>query len=44
MGNEVNDDVLATAFKKYSSFVKARVVRDKRTGKSKGYGFVSLMS
>ncbi len=42
LGNEVSDDVLANAFKKYSSFQRAKVVRDKRTGKSKGYGFVSL--
>jgi RNA recognition motif-containing protein len=44
LGNEVNDEVLANAFRKYPSFVKARVVRDKRTLKSKGFGFVSLMS
>lgn len=42
MGNEVNDEVLANSFKKYPSFFKARVVRDKRTLKSKGFGFVSL--
>jgi len=40
----VNDEVLSNAFKKFPSFVKARVVRDKRTLKSKGFGFVSLMS
>jgi RNA recognition motif-containing protein len=44
MGNEVNDDVLSNAFKKYPSFFKARVVRDRRTLKSKGFGFVSLTS
>ena len=44
LGNEVNDDVLANAFKKFPSFVKAKVVRDKRTLKSKGFGFVSLMN
>jgi len=44
LGNEVNDEVLANAFKKYPSFVKARVVRDKKTLKSKGFGFVSLMN
>ena len=43
LGNEVNDEVLANAFRKYPSFEKARVVRDKRTLKSKGFGFVSLM-
>ena len=43
MGNEVTDDVLTNAFKKYPSFSKARVVRDKKTMKSKGFGFVSLL-
>lgn len=42
LGNEVNDDILARAFSKYPSFQKAKVVRDKRTNKSKGYGFVSF--
>ena len=39
----MNDDVLANAFKRYPSFVKAKVVRDKVTLKSKGYGFVSVL-
>ncbi|CDI85125.1 RNA recognition motif-containing protein, putative [Eimeria praecox] len=43
LGNEVTDEVLASAFRKYKSFDKARVVRDKRTGKTKGYGFVSFL-
>lgn len=42
MGNEVNDETLANAFKKYASFCRAKVVRDKKTLKSKGFGFVSL--
>ena len=42
MGNEVNDETLANAFKKYPSFCRAKVVRDKKTLKSKGFGFVSL--
>jgi RNA recognition motif-containing protein len=42
LGNEVNDDVLTKAFSKYSSFNMARVIRDKSTGKTKGYGFVSF--
>jgi RNA recognition motif-containing protein len=42
LGNEVTDDILANAFRKYSSFQKARVIRDRRTGKSKGYGFISI--
>jgi RNA recognition motif-containing protein len=42
LGNEVNDDVLSKAFSRFPSFNMARVVRDKRTGKTKGYGFVSF--
>ena len=42
LGNEVSDEGLTRAFQKYPSFLKARVVRDKRTGKSKGFGFVSF--
>lgn len=42
LGNEVTDDILTNAFRKYASFNKAKVIRDKRNGKTKGYGFVSL--
>uniref|UniRef100_A0A8C9FVS4 RRM domain-containing protein n=1 Tax=Pavo cristatus TaxID=9049 RepID=A0A8C9FVS4_PAVCR len=42
LGNEVNDDILARAFGRYPSFLKAKVIRDKRSGKTKGYGFVSF--
>jgi len=42
LGNEVSDELLAKAFRKYPSFQKAKVVRDGRTNKSKGYGFVSF--
>ncbi|KAL5701899.1 hypothetical protein ACHQM5_027182 [Ranunculus cassubicifolius] len=42
LGNEVNDDVLTKAFIRFPSFNMARVVRDKRTGKTRGYGFVSF--
>jgi len=42
LGNEVTDEVLYKAFSKYPSIQKAKVIRDKRTGKSKGYGFVSF--
>ena len=42
LGNEVSDELLAKAFRKYPSFQKAKVVRDTRTNKSKGYGFVSF--
>lgn len=42
LGNDVTDELLTTTFQKYPSFVKAKVVRDKRTGKSKGFGFISF--
>lgn len=42
LGNDVNEDILTRAFNKYPSFLKCKVVRDKRTNKSKGYGFVSF--
>lgn len=42
LAGEVTDESLIKAFSKYSSIQKARVVRDKRTEKSKGYGFVSF--
>ncbi|KAF8822061.1 Rna recognition motif-containing protein [Cardiosporidium cionae] len=44
LGNEVTDEVLTNAFRKYPTFQRARVVRDKRSGKSRGYGFVSFLS
>lgn len=42
LGNDVNDELLVRTFNKYPSFLKAKVVRDKRTNKTKGYGFVSF--
>ncbi|XP_022098523.1 RNA-binding protein 42-like isoform X2 [Acanthaster planci] len=42
LGNEVTEDLLAKVFGRYPSFLKAKVVRDKRTSKTKGYGFVSF--
>ncbi|KAJ3063504.1 hypothetical protein HDU98_000716 [Podochytrium sp. JEL0797] len=42
LGNEVGDELLVRTFSKYPSFVKAKVVREKKTTKSKGYGFVSF--
>mmetsp|Transcript_10164 Transcript_10164/g.25875 ORF Transcript_10164/g.25875 Transcript_10164/m.25875 type:complete len:329 (+) Transcript_10164:181-1167(+) len=42
LGKEVNDELLSKAFQKYPSFNKAKIVRDKRSGKSKGFGFVSF--
>lgn len=42
LAGEVTDDSLLKAFSRWSSVQKARVIRDKRTTKSKGYGFVSF--
>lgn len=42
LGNDVNDEILTRTFNKFPSFTRAKVIRDKRTGKSKGFGFVSF--
>lgn len=42
LGNEVNDESLSRAFQKYPSFQKGKVIRDKKNGKTRGYGFVSF--
>lgn len=42
LGNDVTDELLTRTFNKYPSFLRARVIRDKRTNKSKGYGFISF--
>ncbi|KAF2687947.1 RNA-binding domain-containing protein, partial [Lentithecium fluviatile CBS 122367] len=42
LAGEVTDDSLLKAFSKYPSVSKAHVVRDKRSTKSKSYGFVSF--
>merc|ERR1719471_385213 len=44
LGPRTSDAVLSSAFAKYPSFHKAKVIRDKHTGKSRGYGFVSLLN
>ncbi|KAH8830502.1 hypothetical protein DL96DRAFT_1668326 [Flagelloscypha sp. PMI_526] len=41
LSNDVSDDVLSNAFKKYTSFTKARVIRDRLSQKAK-YGFVAF--
>lgn len=42
LGNDVNDELLTRTFSKFASFQRAKVIRDKRTSKSKGYGFISF--
>ncbi|OBT91526.1 hypothetical protein VE01_10439 [Pseudogymnoascus verrucosus] len=42
LAGEVTDESLLKAFARWPSVQKARVVRDKRTTKSKGFGFVSF--
>merc|ERR550514_1136796 len=44
LGNEVTDDLLANAFRKYKSFQKAKVIRDKRSGLTRGFGFASFLN
>ncbi|KAI9483058.1 MAG: hypothetical protein EXX96DRAFT_616053 [Benjaminiella poitrasii] len=42
LGNEVTDELLYKAFSKYPSLLRTRVVRDNRTLKSRGFGFISF--
>ena len=42
LGTEVGDEMLSSCFRIYKSFQKSRIIRDKRTLKSKGFGFVSF--
>lgn len=43
LGNEVTEDILTNAFSKYTSFGKCKVIRDKKTEKGKGFGFISIL-
>lgn len=42
LGNDVTEELLNRHFSCYPSFVKSKVVRDKFTNKSKGFGFLSF--
>ena len=42
LAGEVTDESMMKAFSRYPSIEKARVIRDKRTTKSRGFGFVSF--
>ena len=43
LGNEANDDVLAKAFNKFATFQKARIVRDKKSNKTKGAALEAML-
>lgn len=42
LGNDVTEELLTRHFSGYPSFVRAKVVRDRFTNKSKGFGFLSF--
>ena len=42
LSNDVSDDVLSNAFIKYASFTKARVIRDRLSGKVRCIQVVSM--
>ena len=44
LANDVDDLKLHQFFSGYASFAKSKVVRDKKTDRSKGYGFVSFLN
>jgi len=41
---DVNDKELAKLFSKYGKVVSGRIIRNRSSGKSKGYGFVTMGS
>jgi hypothetical protein len=43
LSKDVTDEVLAQHFSQFSSLNKTRVIRDKYTKSSKGYGFISFL-
>jgi cold-inducible RNA-binding protein len=38
----VNDDVLKSVFEPHGQVVSAKVITDRQTGKSRGFGFVEM--
>ncbi len=38
----MNDDTLARSFSRFPSFLRSKVIRDRYSKKTKGYGFVSF--
>jgi RNA recognition motif-containing protein len=44
LGHDVTDEMLAAPFRRFPSFAKAKMIRDKnKQGKTKGFGFVSFL-
>ncbi len=39
---DTRDDNLATAFEQYGEVISARVITDRETGRSRGFGFVEM--
>lgn len=44
LGKEATEEHLKRIFKDYSSIIKIKIVRDSRSKRTKGYGFVSFMN
>lgn len=42
LGQEITENHLMIAFKKYPSFLRAKVVKNNINGKNRGYGFISF--
>ena len=42
LGNEVTEELLGTVFRKWPSFQRSRVIRNKFSNKTRGYGFLSF--
>ena len=42
LGDEVTDGMLVECFQEFESFQKAKLVKDYKTGKSKGFAFVTF--
>ena len=38
----VNDDALKTAFEAHGTVISAKVITDRQTGRSRGFGFVEM--